>query len=162
MKKILLALTALFLLCGCEKDDPIITDWSPVVFNIAVKDAAGNDLLDPRNGNSWLEGTTFEFMWAKDTIDRACLDNVQTKYYLPGYTGITLNDNGFSGIYCLSFGEFEGHANYNDEKLTIRWPDGRTNVITYNRSLNKSMTKLKRTSVLLDGKECTGMIVIVR
>ena len=167
MKRLMFTLVFIFCLTGCEKiplGGDIIRDWNPVNFDIQVVDSNGKDLLDPSNDNSWLIGTTICFMDEKDTIDQACLDNIyQTKYYLPHYEGVRLMSSARAlPNWFLRFGEFDGADSYEDDKLTITWPDGKTNIITYTRKFNVFRTDVSKQIYKLDGVKCSNPIKIVR
>ena len=167
MKRLLFTLVFILCLTGCEKiplGGVFISDWNPVNFDIQVVDSNGKDLLDPSNDNSWLIGTTISFMDEKDTIDQACLDNIyQTKYYFPHYDGVRLMSSArVLPNWFLRFGEFDGADSYDDEKLTITWPDGKTNTITYTRKFNVFKTGVSKQVYKLDGVKCSNPIKIVR
>ncbi len=165
MKRFLFTMALVFCLSGCDKIPvPIITDWAPVNFYIKVVDANGEDLLDPLNDNTWVIGTTLDFMGSKDTVDQACLDNInQTKYYMPHFDGVRLvKSTGANVGYVLAFGEFDGADSYDNEKLTITWPDGESNIITYKRKFNLLHTDVAQQVYKLDGKECSNPIIIIK
>jgi hypothetical protein len=170
MKRYLFALAVILCIAGCDKlpVSDLIIDWYPVNFYIQVVDADGKDMLEPSNGNTWLLGTTFEFMGKKDTVDQACLDNIcHTRAYLPHFYGVSLmyRDPIYSSHYSgllLKFGEFDGADKYDDEKLTINWPDGTSNTITYSRKFNLTHTDVSKEEFRLDGKKCSNPIVIER
>ena len=167
MKRLLIAFAFVLCLTGCEKLPLLggmIIDWYPVVFDIQVVDANGKDLLDPSNDNSWLLGTTISFMDKKDTLDQACLDNIhQTRAYLPYYDGVKLmSSTRVLPNWFLNFGEFDGADSYDNEKLTITWPDGKVNIITYTRKFNMFKTDVSKKVYKLDGVKCSNPIKIVR
>lgn len=139
-------------------------DWYPIVFKIQVVDAGGKDMLDPANDNSWVIGTTMEFKGKRDTVVQASLDNLyQTRDYLPHFHGIQLNRSDRTAPhYSLTFSEFYGGDSYDNEKLTITWPDGKSNIVTYSRKFNESHTGLEEEIFKLDGTKCPNPITIVR
>lgn len=164
MKHIFVLLVLAMSLSGCDDIIGGETDWYPIEFNIKVVDESGKDLLDPSNDNSWAIGTTMEFKGKRDTIDQASLDNIyQTRAYLPRFEGILLMKGG-QGLpaYFLKFAAFDGANSYDNEKLTIIWPDGRSNIITYTRKFNVLHTKVSKETFSLDGTKCSNPITIVR
>lgn len=167
MKRYLFALVVILAISGCSKfpfSDYII-DWAPVNFYIKVVDASGNDLLDPSNEKSWIIGTTLDFMNKKDTVDMACIENIhQTKVYLPYFSGVKLMKNPFSPFdgYVLKFGEFDGADSYDKEQLTINWPDGTSNTITYSREFNVWQTEVRSEELRVDGEKCSSPVTIVK
>lgn len=166
MKRFFTLLVFALSLSGCEDilNSDMIIDWYPIVFNIKVVDAGGRDMLDPSSDNSWVIGTTMEFKGKRDTVDQASLENIyQTRDYLPRFDGIRLV-KGAQGLpaYFLKFAEFDGSVSYDNEKLTITWPDGRTNIITYTRKFNALHTKVSKETFKLDGAKCSNPIIIVR
>ena len=164
MKRLLLVIVVAFSFSSCSKmlSTDIIMDWYPVNFYIKVVDVTGKDLLDPANDNSWIIGTAFDFMGQEDIIDLECVENIyRTKYYLPHFNGITLQNDHLHG-YVLKFGEFDGADSYDQEKLIINWPDGTSNTITYSRKFNLIHTDVRKEEFKLDGKKCPNPIVIVK
>lgn len=175
MKRLLMALTFVLCLTGCEKilsagggeeqiDDILIIDWAAIHFNIQVVDANGKDLLDPSNDNSWLLGTTISFMGKKDIIGQGCLDSTyKVKAYLPHFDGIKLmRSESASPNWFLKFAEFDGADSYDNEKMTLTWPDGKSNIVTYSRKFNQSHTEVAEEVYKLDGVKCSNPIKIVR
>lgn len=131
-------------------------DWEPVVLYVQVQDSDGNDLLDPENDNSWLEGTTVTYYGVVVDLDTTPL----TKDVLVVYHGFQL-EKYKDGKYALSFGEFNGAKEYKDAEFFIGWPDGRTDVITYSRKLNTISVKANE-KWKLNGKECSYPVLIVK
>ena len=155
MKRILTLMAAVVCLSGCLR----IIDWVPVTFQIQVQDEQGNDLLDPANDNSWLVGTTIHFRGIIIDLDETGIAVPATKEMDLTYEGFRLEKGGT--CYYLSFGQFEGGTDYDEESLTICWPDNTCNVITYDRKIN-SRRGGARQSWKLDGIECSNPIRIIR
>lgn len=154
MKRILIIMAAVICLCSCAK----IIDWVPVTFQVRVQDAQGKDLLDPADDNSWLIGTEIHFRGITVNLDETGISPV-TRDLPAEYRGFRLEKG--SDYYYLAFGEFEGGADYDEEDMMIQWPDGKVNVITYSRKLNRVKADAKQV-FKLDGVECSNPIIIVR
>lgn len=154
MKRILTIMAAVICLCSCSK----IIDWVPVTFQVRVQDAQGKDLLDPADDNSWLIGTKIHFRGITVDLDETGISPV-TRALPAEYRGFRLEKG--SDYYYLAFGEFEGGADYDEEDMMIQWPDGKVNVITYSRKLNRVKADAKQV-FKLDGVECSNPIIIVR
>lgn len=106
-------------------DDLVITDFYPIEANFWIRDASGNNLLDPSvPGNlvgkrifAEYEGHEYELEW----------DKPESRAIPADFTGLTLNhagmmtDEGYRpdpGRPFLSFGEFDGNDNL-DISLTL-------------------------------------------
>lgn len=133
----------------------MMVDWVPVVLYVQVQDEAGNDLLNPDNGNEWLAGTTITHAGIVVDLDLS----PATKTYLAQYNGFRVER--FNGGYALSFGEFSGENEYADSEFYISWPDGKTDVISYTRKLNHMAVTVKE-KWTLNGKACSNPILIVK
>ena len=59
----------------------------------------------------------------------------------------------------LSFGDFNGDEEVNEEAFTIKWPNGTSNTITYSRKVNMTFVSAKE-KWTLDGKKCEWPITI--
>ena len=59
----------------------------------------------------------------------------------------------------LSFGEFDGHEELDEEVFTIKWPNGASSTITYSRKLNETFISAKE-KWTLNGKKCEWPITI--
>ena len=144
-------MAAVICLCSCAK----IIDWVPVTFQVRVQDARGKD---PADDNSWLIGTKIHFRGITVDLDETGISPV-TRALPAEYRGFRLEKG--SDYYYLAFGEFEGGADLDEEDMMIQWPDGKVNVITYSRKLNRVKADAKQV-FKLDGVECSNPIIIVR
>lgn len=176
MKRFLVLFALVLCIAGCEKGDEfgdaipvsgedfVVRDWAPIEFYVKVLDSDGKDLLDPSNDNSWVIGTVLDFKGKKSIVGKACLDTVyKSKAYMPQYYGVRLFKIEYDSLgYFLKLGEFDGADKYDNEKLTITWPDGKSNIVTYSRKFNESHTGLEEEIFKLDGTKCLNPITIVR
>ena len=133
-----------------EDDDDWIWDFWPIEIFMAIQDAEGNNMLDPANpdsivaefrGESYVADTTRHWRYATRAI-------MPTMY---GLRYMKLKDS----TDVLFFGEIDGTEHWVDEPLTIKWPDGTTDVITISSSIKNGTTAnpiIKRT-YKLNGKE---------
>lgn len=131
-----------------------IVDWTPVVLYVQVQDEAGNDLLDPDNGNEWLAGTTITHAGIVVDLDLS----PETKTVAAFYQGFRVVQ--YKGGYALSFGEFSGENEYDDAEFYLSWPDGKSDVISYTRKLNRMAVTAKE-KWTLNGRECSNPVLIV-
>ena len=123
---LMLASSAMFVSCN-----PPIQDWAPIVIYIKVSNADGQNLLDPATPNNFVDKEiSAEWMGETYVADTVSLWEKQhtTREYLPWMNGLMyISKNGEQMLY---FGELAGDGDYDDEPLTIYWPDGSTDVIT--------------------------------
>ena len=155
MKKSLILFLFTLLLTSCNND--MIIDWYPVTLRIQVQNEEGQDLLNPENDLSWLEGTTIKFQGT--TTELTLTDGPQPTDVLVEFYGFRLVK--YEEDYVLSYGEFEGAAEYDNEEFTLTWPDGTVDRITYTRKLNSTKIEAKETWSL-NGEKCSNPVVIVK
>ncbi len=128
-KVLLFAAAASFLFAGCGR----IWDFNPVVFTIKVVDAEGNDLLNPDlEGGIDASGIVAQY----EGEEYKCV--VPTRYYMPHFEGLKLENYGDHG-YMLTFGEFAGEREFDNAELVLIWPDGSSDVITYDRRVRNKL-----------------------
>lgn len=149
--KLILLLVMAGLTVSCGK----MVDWTPVNLCIEVHDRDGNDLLDPANDNSWLEGTVM----IHDGMETPLQSGPDTKYYMPEFYGFRLQKG--EDRYQLVYGEIDGGVEYKNDEYTVLWPDGSRDVITLTRRLNE-LTINARTIWKLNREKTSSPIVIIR
>lgn len=135
---------------ACDNDDNggndngmLFWDFAPIVLQISVQDAQGNDLLNPEMegfiGNKGIKaiyrGKTFE----KDSVVIPKKIAV-TRAYLPHFKGLQTWKND-KGRYFLTFGEFAGDDNFNNEQVKIDWSDGTSDVFSFSNHLQWKSNK---------------------
>ena len=132
-------LTATFVSC-----DPMIWDVAPINIYVTVYNADGQNLLDPITPNNFV-GKEIQAEWdgqtyTADTIP-AYQKRVMTREYMPEMNGLmyVMKD----GKRALYFGEINGGSTWEEEPLTLHWPDGSTDVITIDAYANEGYRKLK-------------------
>ena len=128
LKSMLLMVATSVMIVSC---DPPIMDWYPIKIYIKVSNAEGQNLLDSVTTNNFLD-KEISAEWMGDTYiaDTVSLWEKQhtTRVYIPEMNGLMyITKNGEQMLY---FGELAGDGDYDDEPLTIYWPDGSTDVIT--------------------------------
>jgi len=145
-KFILLCVITVMSLASCDKSENgnYVVDWSPVSLFVKVADAQGADLLDPKNPENMIDGTTITYKGvtykaSRTLYETGLLDNEpQTKALLARIYGLYLVSDstqiepapvGFS----LRFGDIDGAADM-DEDLIVTLPDGTTGTIHYHCS----------------------------
>ena len=119
------AFTATFVSC-----DPMIWDIAPINIYVNVYNADGQNLLDSITPNNFVgKEITAEWMGETYTADSLSLSErgAVTRMYLAEMHGLMYVTK--DGKPMLYFGELNGHATYDDEPLTLHWPDGSTDII---------------------------------
>ena len=128
LKSMLLMVATSVMLVSC---DPPIMDWNPINIYVKVTNAEGQNLLDSVTLNNFVDKEiSAEWMGETYVADTISLWEKQhmTRMYLPMMNGLMyVTKNGEQMLY---FGELAGDGDYDDEPLTIHWPDGSTDVIT--------------------------------
>ena len=133
-----------------DDDDDWIWDFWPIEIFMAIQDAEGNNMLDPANPDSIVA----EFRGESYVADTTSHWRNATRLYRPTMYGLRymkLKDS----TDVLYFGEIDGAKHWVDEPLTIKWPDGTTDVITISSSIKNGTTAnpIIERSYKLNGKE---------
>jgi hypothetical protein len=133
-----------------DDDDDWIWDFWPIEIFMAIQDAEGNNMLDPANPDSIVA----EFRGESFVADTASHWRNATRAIMPTMYGLRymkLKDS----TDVLYFGEIDGAKHWVDEPLTIKWPDGTTDVITISSSIKNGTTAnpIIERSYKLNGKE---------
>jgi hypothetical protein len=128
---LVLALTTCF--TSCHND--VIWDIIPMRIHITVSNADGQNLLDPTTPNSFdYRNITAEWMgesYTADTISLFEKENM-TRMLIGHMHGLVyVIEHGKAQLY---FGDLTGHDTFEDEPLTLHWPDGSTDIITVKAS----------------------------
>ena len=124
----LLMVTSSVMFVSCE---PPIRDWNPINIYIKVSNAEGQNLLDTATPNNFVDKEiSAEWMGETYVADTISLWEKQhmTRMYLPQMYGLMYKTKNEEKV--LYFGELAGDGDYDDEPLTIHWPDGSTDIIT--------------------------------
>ena len=137
----LLMITSSVMFVACE---PPIQDWNPINIYIKVSNAEGQNLLDTATPNNFADKEiSAEWMdetYVADTISWFEKQFI-TREYLPIMNGLMyVTKNGEPMLY---FGELAGDGDYDDEPLTIHWPDGSTDIITIKNKAHLSSANRK-------------------
>ena len=141
LKSMLLMVATSVMFVSC---DPPIMDWNPINIYVKVTNAEGQNLLDSVTLNNFVD-KEISAEWMGDTYiaDTVSLWEKQhmTRVYLPMMDGLMyVTKNGEQMLY---FGELAGDGDYDDEPLTIHWPDGTTDVITIKNKVYLSSASRK-------------------
>lgn len=148
---------------GDGPENGVIWDIYPYAINIAVSDAAGNDLLDPAAENS-IAHNGIKAIWNGQTFEKDSLpDFAQTKalnVVFRGLQSFQLSD----GRYVLSFGEFRGDASREASDLVIDWNDGTPkDTISFSHSFWwENSEPQQETRLYLNGQETEAPVQIVK
>lgn len=137
-----LALVALFA-CENEKqepEEPMLWDIAPINFQIEVYDQAGANLVDPNHPQSITKTPTTiqmgEKVYPLKSLEQARSDAQSgLRYYMPYFYGFTYSNSHITaGKWALSFGEFDGAKNHNQE-VTLHWGNGQKDVLSYTNQI---------------------------
>ncbi|MBR5234844.1 MAG: hypothetical protein IKV24_01440 [Bacteroidaceae bacterium] len=144
-QKFFLAVLAIAIAAGLTScDNDVIWDIVPIRIHITVSNADGQNLLDPTTPNCIdFREVTAEWMgesYAADTI--SLFEKQQTTRLLMAHMhGLVYTiEHGKAQLY---FGDLTGHNTFNDEPLTLHWPDGTTDVITIKASAVEGYKSVK-------------------
>ena len=122
----------------------IIQDWAPIEIYVKVSNGEGQNLLDSTTQNNFLnKEVSAEWRgeaYVADTISWREKQHM-TRTYLPMMNGLMYVTK--DGEQMLYFGEIAGDGDYDDEPLTIHWPDGSTDVITIKNKAHLSSADRK-------------------
>ena len=152
MKRIIYLFSAILCICGCARE----IDWAPWSLYVIVENSDGKNILDTDTYDQRLSGTVLTYRG----VDYELKMTPQTKMMAPvELNGFKIDWGSYYGN-ILSFGEFDGYEEFDEEVFTIQWPNGASNTITYSRKLNETFISAKE-KWTLDGKKCELPITIV-
>lgn len=166
MKRIAFLLLAIsvIMLSGCKKDGETdggttkIWDINPITVTVTATDAQGNDLLNPQPPGA-LEVSEIKALYKGE--EYVCNENQMTsKAVLPRFYGLKTEKSAL-GTCLLRFGELNGAQSYTNESVTIIWPDGSSDQISFNRDFwwkPNGDPEVKETW-FLNGSEVSGKVV---
>ena len=151
MKRIVYLFSAILCICGCARE----IDWAPWSLYIIVENSDGKNILDTDIYDQMLSGTVLTYRG----VDYELKLTPETKMMAPTeLNGFKIDWGSYYGN-ILSFGEFAGHEEFDEEVFTIKWPNGASSTITYSRKLNETFISAKE-KWTLDGKKCEWPITI--
>ncbi len=135
MRRLLLSLAvviASLALTSCEEGEK---DYVPVTFAVYVSDAEGNDLLDPSVENNLTDrGITLAYKGVEYRIDKTDMRDHEmyyaTRVYMTQFTGGYI-ERMIGDKFRLVIGEWMGDCRWEDETVTINWPDGTKNELSF-------------------------------
>ncbi len=146
--------------CG---DDDVIWDFSPVVLQINIVDADGNNLLLPDEEGSWFgkpmsieyDGEVYQAQW--ETPEPPYYSN--TRYYLPQFKGLYFDSSHIQGP-TLDFGEFDGEKNQKiDATFKIEGYDQEYRIVYTHTVKWKGNNPKVSNSITLNGKSVNEITV---
>lgn len=144
LKSMLWMVTSSIAFISCNPNPFIIQDWAPIDIYIKVSNAEGQNLLDSTTANSFV-GKEISAEWMGETYVADTISwrekQYMTRVYLPMMNGLMyVTKNGEQMLY---FGELAGDGDYDDEPLTVHWPDGSKDVITIKNTVHLSSASRK-------------------
>lgn len=125
-------------------------------------DARGNDLLDPQSPNAFDLSKIKAVYKGKDYV---CNEGIKSKAYMPQFHDLQSYKNDYYGVNILRFGELDGAKSYQNESVTIVWPDDSSDKISFNRDFkwqSNGNPSVKQEWFLNDFKVSGGIINITK
>lgn len=172
LKKMLSLLAVLLCLSAC---DDFETDYYPIVLEVVVSDAEGNDLLDSTVVGNLVDGAPITATYEGEEYTCRSYpwywDNWDTRTYMPFFYGLMFRDKyqynkdipstGYTepqkrGL--LLFGEFSGEQKHDLTEVTLHWPDGTQDVIAF----KNHRAGVSHCTYYLNGKKTTLPIHITK
>lgn len=150
MKRIIFIISAILCFCGCAVE----RDWVPWSLYVKVENSDGKNILDTDTYDQILSGTVLTYRG----VDYELALTPETKAYMAEFNGFMIDWGSYYGN-ILSFGDFNGDEEVDEEVFTIKWTNGSTSTITYSRKVNKTFLSVKE-KWTLDGNKCEWPIVI--
>lgn len=141
MKKLIfLTLWSVLILSGCRDDfSGMVVDYSPIVITVRVVDVNGVDMLSPE-ASGVMDITKIKATYKGQQFD--CkedeYDYFATRYYMPDFYELKVSQSRYFGTYILQFGEFDGSPGSESESVTITWPDGSSDKISFQKGSKKT------------------------
>lgn len=153
MKRIFILLSAVLYICSCARE----IDWPPWSLYVIVENSAGENVLDTGTYDQILSVTVLTYRGE----DYELVLTPDTRVAPPAdFFGFKIDWESYYGN-ILSFGDFNGHEEFDEEVFIIRWPDGSSSRITYSRKLNETFASANE-KWTLDGKKCEWPIICTR
>ena len=127
---------------SCHND--VIWDIIPMRIHITVSNAEGQNLLDPTTPNSF-NYSDITAVWMGETYTADTISLFDKEYMTRMLIGhmhglVYVIEHGKAQLY---FGDLTGHDTFDDEPLTLHWPDGTTDVITVKASAIEGYKSVK-------------------
>ncbi|MDO4159764.1 MAG: hypothetical protein Q4D41_04840 [Prevotellaceae bacterium] len=154
---------------GCSNDEDegyMIFDFYPFEINIIVKDASGNDLINPQTPNNISENG-IKVLYNGNVYEKDSLKNevppMSTRAIMPRLYGLK-TEKDTNGAYRLCFGEFNGEGSYDGETFVIDWNDGTKDTISFDSHISwksKNDPVITR-AVYLNGEKTGYPITIIK
>ena len=136
MRRLLLTLAVVIAavsLTSCTEEEE---DYAPVTMAVYVSDATGNDLLDSSTENNFTDrGITVTYNGVEYQIDKTDVRDYElykatTRAYMTSFMGGHI-ERVVGDKFRLVVGEWMGDSKWNDETVTINWPDGTENKLSF-------------------------------
>lgn len=153
------------MMCSCDNsdlpDDDMIWDFTCFDIAIQVKNAAGEDLLNPETTgcitDKGLKAIYKEKVYEKDST----LNKAYPRFNMPRWEGLHTykKDN----QYYLMFGEFTPCSDYHAEKFILDWNDGTKDTISFDLYITwKKKEPTVHFNMYLNDKKVEKELVIVK
>lgn len=130
----ILLLTLLLASCGETEEEMPIYDYYPIYFEVCVKNANGEDMLDStavHYNRQFVDSTTVTYRGKKYPMNyRMKYHQAGTRAYYSPFWGINIVKLD-STRYAAEIGPIMRDDNYDNEKIQILWGDGSRDSITF-------------------------------
>ena len=112
-------------------DSDIIWDIAPISLWIYISDDDGKNMLDPEVPAEVFDVSRVTAKWMGKTykVDSGQNGGVSMSMVGVTFSGLKLDKDSY-GRWILSFGEFDGSTNIDNQDLIISWGDGISDTIT--------------------------------
>lgn len=129
-----LMLFALFSSCTETVEGDRIYDYAPLYFDVCVKDASGEDMLDSMAANynrQFVDSTTVTYRGKTYPMNyRMKYHQAESRAYYSPFWGINIVKLD-STRYAAEIGPIMRDEDYDNERIQIRWGDGSRDSITF-------------------------------
>lgn len=138
---------------SCEESGNYIYDIPPFDINIIIENSNGNNLLDPEYEGNIIDNLTLTYNDEVYKIDTEDFD-ISTRALPSIFHGLRLlrDDN---GRHFITFGNFDGETDFNNEKISISYGKGKNDEVTFTNKVKTGSyiqkIDIKRT-IKLNGK----------
>ncbi|MDR0907837.1 MAG: hypothetical protein LBM63_04445 [Rikenellaceae bacterium] len=140
MKRLVL-ISLLFVFATCDIQDDRIWDFNNPNVCFFVKNAAGENLLDPN-----VEGNILDNEITVDYNGQVFgMDSVQTRALPPVWYGLRVEpySDVLDGTPVLKFGEFSPVEDYHGETFTINWGDDTSDEVKFDLYIKREPNVIK-------------------
>lgn len=159
ISRIFAAVSIVLAAVGCDKEENSVSGdgkiWDIAPVNLILRASeGGHDLFDLSYEGNIIDGVSVTYEGKDYKVEP------DTKAWLAVFKGLQHYD--FSEMHILVFGEFSGTKDYKDMTFVVNWPDGKKDVVVYNRTFKwgRNGDPVIKEQASVNGKE--GKMIIER